>query len=475
MSIKEQATKSVFWSAVERFSVQGIQFLLTIVIARILSPDDYGLVAMLGIFMALSQVLIDSGFANALIQKKNRSETDYSTVFYFNTVGSVLVYGFLFLCAPSIANFFDEPQLKLITRVVGLNLIINSLGIVQQARLTIDLNFKRQAQASLIAVVISGGIGLWMAYNGWGVWTLVWQGLLNNLFRVLFLWIFSRWLPCGLFSFQSFRILFSFGAKLMLSSMLHTVYTNCYSLIIGKVFSASELGFFNRSYTLAQFPSTNFTNIMVRAVYPIQCRYQDDMLQLRSIFMKYMRISCYLIFPVMISVTALAEPLVSLILTDKWLPAVPFLRILCIAFMWDPVMKINHNILNVKGRTDYFLYAEIIKKLVAFTILFVTIPFGVMIMCWGLVAYALVDLIIIIYFSRKITGIGYMRQLKELSPVIMLNTVLGLCMYWVSLFSVPLYMQIILPLIIGGGSYIIISCLFQMQEWKMLLSVIKRK
>ena len=229
------------------------------------------------------------------------------------------------------------------------------------------------------------------------------------------------------------------------------------------------------------------------------------MLQLRSIFMKYMRISCYLIFPVMVSVTALAEPLISLILTDKWLPSVPimillcfsfmfsfvntinlsllqikgrsdlFLRILCIAFMWDPVMKINHNILNVKGRTDYFLYAEIIKKLVAFTILFVTIPFGVMIMCWGLVAYAFADLIIIIYFSRKITGIGYMLQLKELCPVIILNIVLGVCMYGVSLFSTSLYLQIILPLTIGGGGYIIISYLFQMQEWKMLLSVIKRK
>ena len=169
----------------------------------------------------------------------------------------------------------------------------------------------------------------------------------------------------------------------MLANLLHTFYVNCYSLIIGKCFSASQLGFFNRSYTLAQFPSTNFTNIVVRAVYPIQCRYQDDMPRLRSMFLKYMRMSCYLIFPVMVAVAALAEPLVEVVLTDKWLPAVPYLQILCIAFMWDPVMKINHSVLNVKGRTDYFLYAEIWKKLIAFAILFATIPLGVSAMCWG--------------------------------------------------------------------------------------------
>jgi len=474
MSIKEQATKSVFWSAVERFSVQGIQFVLTIVIARILTPDDYGLVAMLGIFMALSQVLIDSGFAYALIQKKERSETDYSTAFHFNAIGSITVYGCLFFCAPFIATFFQEPQLLTITRVAGLNLIINSLGIIQQAKLTIDLDFKRQAQASLIAVLISGGVGVWMAYNGCGVWTLVWQGILNNLLRVSFLWIFSCWMPRWIFSIRSFRSLFSFGSKLMLSAMLHTLYTNCYSLIIGKVFSASELGYFNRSYTLAQFPSTNFTNIIIRAIYPIQCRYQDDILQLRSMFMKYMRISCFFIFPVMVGVAALAEPLIRLMLTDKWLPAVPFLRILCIAFMWDPIMKINHNMLNVKGRTDYFLYAELCKKVVAFGILFATIPFGVTVMCWGLVLYAFADMAIIIYFSKKIVDIGHWKQFCELLPIIILNIVIGAGMYLVTLLPISFWWQIILSVVFGGGGYLYIAYLFRMQEWNLLFSLVRR-
>lgn len=475
MSIKEQATKSVFWSAIERFSVQGVQFVLTIIIARILSPEDYGLVAMLGIFMALAQVLVDSGFANALIQKKDRSEVDYCTAFHFNAIGSIVIYGCLFFCSPFIASFFEEPQLTLLTRVLGLILIINSLGIVQQAKLTINLDFKRQAQSSFIAVVVSGVVGVWMAYEGYGVWTLVWQGLLNNLLRVLFLWVFSRWLPRWMFSYSSFRTLFSFGSKLMLSTMLHALYTNSYSLIIGKVFSASELGFFNRSYTLAQFPSTNFTNIVVRAVYPIQCRYQDDMPQLRNIFLKYMRISCYLIFPVMVGVAALAEPLVRVMLTDKWLPAVPFLRILCIAFMWDPIMKINHNMLTVKGRTDYFLYAEIIKKILAFIILLSTIPFGVTIMCWGLVLYSFTDMGVIIYFSRKITLIGYRRQFVELLPVLLLNALVGTSMYLVTLLFSSAWMQIVFTVTLGVMLYAVLSWMFHLQEWNFLLSMLIKK
>lgn len=475
MSIKEQAVKSVFWSAVERFSVQGIQFVLTMVIARVLSPDDYGLVAMLGIFMSLAQVLVDSGFANALVQKKDRSERDYSTAFYFNAAGAILVYLCLFGLAPLIAAFFVEPRLVAVTRVMGLTLVINSLGIVQQARLTVDLDFKRLARASLVSVLVSGLVGIWMAYHDFGVWTLVWQSLLNCFFRVVFLWIFSRWMPRQHFSWSSFRTLFSFGSKLMLSGLLHTAYTNCYSLIIGKYFSAAQLGFFNRAYTLAQFPSANFTNIVVRAVYPIQCRYQDDMPQLRNMFLKYMRMSCYLIFPVMVALTALAEPLVELVLTEKWLPAMPYLQILCIACMWDPVMKINHNILNVKGRTDYFLYAEIWKKSIAFAILFATVPLGVSAMCWGLVLYAFVDMGIIMFYSRKLTGIGYVCQFRELLPVLLLNAVTGVCLHLVTFLPLAAYGKLLAGALLGTVIYVAVSGVFRMAEWQMLLSVLKRK
>ncbi len=475
MSIKEQATKSVFWSAIERFSVQGIQFILTIIIARILSPDDYGLIAMLGIFLALSQVLIDSGFAFALVQKQERTETDYNTAFYFNAFGSLFIYIILYLLAPYIANFFEEPQLTIVTRVLGINLIIMSLGIVQQAKLTIALDFKHQAMASLIAVIISGGIGLWMAYSGYGVWTLVFQSIANNFLRVCFLWVFSRWLPCWKFSYQSFSSLFRFGSKLMLTGLMHELYSNLYSLIIGKFFSASDLGYYNRSYTLAQFPSANIANVIVRAVYPIQCRYQDDMEQLRSMFMKYMRISCYVIFPFMVTLFVLAESFVLILLTEKWLPAVAFIKILSLAFVWDPIMKINNNILSVKGRTDYALKAEVIKKIVAIVLLVVSVPFGITIMCFSLVLYAVADMVIIIYFSRKVINIGYCVQFRGLLPVVFLNIVMGVVMYGITCFPLSVLAKLLIPLVVGWSLYLFLSWLFKMQEWSIFLSLIKRK
>lgn len=470
MSVKKQVTKSVLWSAIERFSVQGIQFLLSIVIARQLLPSDYGLVAMLSIFMAIAQTFIDGGFANALIQKKDRSETDYSTVFYFNILIALVLYILLYLASPFIAVFYEEMQLEEITKVAGLVLIVNSFGIVQQAKLTVALDFKRQAFASLIAVSVSGVVGVWMAYSGYGVWTLVYQSLLNNVMRVILIWVYSRWTPRLSFSAQSFYVLFLFGSKLLLSSLLHTIYTNLYTLIIGKKFASVELGYYNRAFTLAQFPSTNLTNVIVRAVYPIQCRIQDDDEQLRDMFLKYMRMACFLIFPIMIGFCAVAEPLVRIILTDKWLPVVPLLQILCIAYMWDPVMKINHNILNVKGRSDYFLYAEILKKGIAFVILFATLPFGVMVMCAGLIVYAFADIIIITYFTYKLTNISLNTQLKELLPVLFLSFSMGGLVYGSIFLFENAWIQLSVGIIVGISYYLLISTLFHFEEMKILRS-----
>lgn len=474
MSIKTQATSSVFWSAVERFSVQGMQYLLSIIIARLLLPSDYGLIAMLSIFLAIAQTFVDSGFGNALIQKNNRTAVDYSTVFYFNIVVSVVLYGMLYLASPHIASFYNEPKLDAITKVIGLVLIINSFGIIQQTQLTISLDFKRQAVASLIAVTASGAIGILMAYHGYGVWALVWPTLLNNLLRVILLWIFARWRPLLAFSVDSFKTLFSFGSKLLASQLLHTIYTNLYTLIIGKKFAATDLGFFNRASTLAQFPSTNFTNVIVRAVYPIQCKMQDDTEQLNRLFLVYLRMACYIIFPIMIALCVLASPLIELMLTAKWLPAVPFFQILCIAYMWDPVMKINHNMLNVKGRSDYFLHAEIIKKIVAVAILAATIPFGITVMCAGLILYSLADMIIITYYTRKITNITLWSQTKALTPVILLSTTMGGVIFLAMLLSDGAIYKLLWGSAAALIYYFGVSYLFKFNELRQLLSVIKR-
>lgn len=474
-SIKQQATQSVLWSAIERFSVQGAQYIIGIIIARLLAPEAYGLIAMLSVFIAISQTFIDGGFANALIQKKDRTDVDYSTVFYFNIALAVILYLILFASAPYIADFYNESALDLITKVVGLTLIINSFGIVQQAKLTVALDFKRQAFASLTAVVISGCVGVWMAYNEYGVWTLVWHSLLNNLLRVILLWVFARWSPMLNFSVESFKTLFSFGSKLLLSSLLHTIYANIYTLIIGKKFASVELGYYNRAVTLSQFPSTNLTNVIVRAVYPIQCRMQDDHEGLNKLFVNYLRMACYVVFPIMIGLCVLAQPLVSILLTDKWLPIVPLVQILCVAYMWDPVMKINHNMLNVKGRSDFFLRAEIFKKIVAVAILLVTIPLGIKVMCMGLVAYSFADMIIISFFTRKLTGIGIFKQIKELAPVVLLSFSMGAVAYITSVqFS-----SSVIQVLVGTGAGVIyyggLSHLFKFREFGQFKSLITKR
>ncbi|MEG1607322.1 MAG: lipopolysaccharide biosynthesis protein [Mucinivorans sp.] len=475
MSLKQQTTNSVFWSSIERFSVQGIQYVLSILIARQLLPSDYGMIAMIGIFMTIAQTFVDSGFGNALIQKNNRTEIDYSTVFYFNIVVALVVYALLYFCSPLIASFFEEPKLDMVTKAIGLTLIINSFGIVQQTKLTIALDFKRQAIASLIAVILSGAIGVWMAYNDYGVWTLVWQALLNNVIRVIILWSLMIWRPIAAFSTDSFRGLFAFGSKLLASQLLHTIYTNLYTLVIGKQFAATELGFFNRASTLAQFPSSNFTNVIVRAIYPIQCKIQDDTEQLNRTFLVYLRMACYIIFPIMIALCMMAHPLIELLLTEKWLPAVPFFQILCIAYMWDPVMKINHNMLNVKGRSDYFLRAEFIKKATAIIILVATIPFGITVMCLGLIVYSFADMLIIIHFTHRLTQITLVQQAKTLMPIILLSVTMGLVIWLVMFISTTALWQLILGSLAAMIYYFSVSYLLKFNELNQLLSIIRKK
>lgn len=425
-------TKGVLWSAIERFSVQGVSFLLSIVIARLITPGEYGLIAMLTIFMAVAQSFIDSGFGNALIQKKDRNEVDYSTVFYFNIVISVLLYGILYLCAPLIARFYNQPILTSVTRWVGLNLIIMSLSLVQRTRLNVDLNFKLQAKVSLTAVIISGIIGITLAYNGWGVWALVIQGLSNNLFSTILLWITTKWHPLFEFSVTSFRRLFSFGSKLLASGLLHTIYLNLYSLVIGKFYNAADVGFYNRAYTISQYPSTNIVMIITRAIYPVQCAHQDDGRWLEDMFIKYLRMTCFIVFPLMILLAVIARPLVAIVLTDKWLPAASLISILSIAYMWYPVMVINNQMLNVKGRSDLFLKAEIIKKIVAIAILCATLPFGIIWLCLGVLIYNVFDVLLIITFSKKVFSTGYYSQMRAIFPIFMISVIAGLIAWVIS-------------------------------------------
>ena len=464
-SLKSKATNSVMWSAVERFSVQGIQFILTIIIARLVSPSDYGLIAMLGIFLAIAQTFIDSGFSNALIQKQDRTETDFSTVFYFNIVVGIIVYLLLYLCSPFIASFYNEPKLDLVTRIVGLNLIISSFSVVQRAKLTIALNFKLQAVASLIAVVISGAIGVYMAYVGYGVWAIAVQALLNNFLNTLLLWVLTKWMPSICFSWRAFRVLFKFGSKLLLAGLLNTIYLNLYSLVIGKRFSATSLGYYNRTSTIVQFPSNNLSNIINRAMYPILCETQENNEKLLYIYKNSIRIISFCIFPLMTILFCLAKPLIYIVLGEKWLPCIPLLQILCIAYIASPLMLFMSQLITIQGKSEYALKGEIYKKSTAVILLLATMPFGLEIMCIGLIIYSFFDFIIMYSFLKKILSeITLADHIRLLTPITIICIFSGIMTHIITGFISQPVWEIFVGVLLIGSCVIMGSIFMKMNE-----------
>ena len=474
-SLKQKTVRGVLWSTLERFSVQGIQFVVMIIMARMLTPNDYGLIGMLAVFIAVSQSLVDSGFSQALIRKQDRTEIDNSTVFYFNLVVGLFLYGVLFVTAPLIARFYNEPQLVDITRVIGLSVIFNSLVVVQRALLTIQIDFKTQAKAALTAAITSGSIGIWMAYSGYGVWSIVAQQLINLGVNVLLLWILSHWRPRWTYSRKSFQELFGFGSKMLVSGLIDTLYRNIYLIVIGKVFSASDLGYYTRAHQFTDFPSSNLSGIIQRVTYPILCSIQNENDRLANVYRRFLRISAFVIFPLMMGLAAVAKPLVLTLLKEEWLFTATLISIICISMMWYPIHAINLNLLQVKGRSDLFLKLEIYKKIVGIIILCITIPMGLIAMCIGSFITSMISLIINTYYTGKLIGVGYFQQMRDLMPTFILSVSMCVIVYIAinSLSTHPL-LQLITGIIIGILYYILLAHLFKFTEFKELLQLLKR-
>lgn len=409
-NIKQDSLRGVKWSAIERFSVQGIQFLLGLIMARLLSPTDYGIVGMLAIFIAVGQSFVDCGFSNALIRKKDCTEKDFSTVFFFNIAVGGVAYGAMFAIAPLVASFFQEPVLKDVLRVLAINLFLNSLAVVQRAKMTIAIDFRSQAIATFGSSFVSGGVGIYLAYSGYGVWSLVYQSVLATLLNVLLLWLLSRWRPSLVFSRKSFNDLFSYGSKILAAGLLHTIYVNMTTFVVGKFYTPQDLGFYTRGQQIAALPSTNMTLILQRVTFPILAKIQDDDSRLIKVYRKYISMTSMGIFFLMILLASLAKPLVVILLTQKWLDSVIFLQIFCFSLMFDHLNQINLNLLQVKGRSDLFLKLEIIKKTISFAILFASIPFGVIAICLSKVLYTQIAIVINTYYTGKLFGLGYFKQ-----------------------------------------------------------------
>lgn len=451
ISLKEKTLKGVVWSGIERFATAGVNFIISLVIARMLSPNEYGIIAMLGIFMAISQSIIDSGFSNALIRKNDRTEIDFSTTLYFNIVVSLFMYGVLFFLSPFIAIFYRVPELEKITKVVGTTLIWGALSIVQQSILTIKVDFKTLMKVSLFAAIISGCVGIIMAEVGFGVWALVGQMLSVSIVRTIALWIVAKWRPKTGFSIKSFKNLFGYGSKLLIAGIIETIYRNLYSIIIGKFYQVEKLGLYYRGDQFASYASSNITGVIQRVTFPIMAEIQDDRERLSSVFLKTLRSVCFFVFPVMTFIMISAEPLVKLVLTDKWINCVPIMQILCISYMWYPVHILNLNVLQVLGRSDLFFKIEIIKKIIGLLILLGTLPFGIIIMCWGRVLYCGIELFINMYYTNRIVNMEYLEQLRCTLPFMLYSIIIVI----VSLFLHQYIPNDVLTLLIDSALIVV--------------------
>lgn len=448
-SLKQKTVKGVGWSFADNIANSGITFLVGLVLANILSPEEYGIMAIVTIFIAVSNSIVDSGFSNALIRKTDIRSVDYNTVFYFNLVVSIFLYLVLYVSAPAISVFFKEPILVDVMRVIGWILIINAFAIIPRTIFVRTINFKVQTKVSLIASVSSGIVGIGMAVTGWGVWSLVGQQLSRQLLNTVFLWIFCHWRPLREFSTQSFKELFGFGSKLLVSGLIETIYKEIYSFVIGGFYSAADLGQYTRASQFNSIFSSNLTSVVQRVSYPVLSSIQNEPDRLLSAYRRVIKTTMLITFACMLGLAAVAKPLIVILIGEKWLPAVSFLQIICFSGMLYPLHAINLNILQVKGRSDLFLKLEIIKKMIAVLPITLGIFFGIEFMLCGSVFTSFIAFFLNSYYSADLIGYPTLRQIRDVLPTFLVSLTVAGVMWGLSFL--PLSYYVVLPLQIIAG------------------------
>ena len=471
----KKTISGILWSGIERLLVQGIQFILGIVLARLLLPSDYGLIGMLTIFFSISIAIVDSGFSQALIQRKNVTQTDYSTVFYFNLFTSLCIYAILYFTAPYIAAFFEEPRLTLITRVISLSILFNALSIIQIAKLTKALDFKSQTKCSVIAIVVSGILGIYLAFIGYGVWALVMQMVSKSILNLVLLNLFAWWWPSFIFSKNSLKSLFSFGSKLLASGLLNAVFNNLYFVVIGKFFSTKELGLYTRANQFQLLPSETLAVILQRVTLPVLSGIQDDTVRLVHYYRKFIRFTALVTFPLMLGLAVLAAPLITVVLTDTWIESVPYLRLLALVGLLYPIHALNLNLLKVLGRTDLFLRLEIYKKIAIVITLLATFRFGMLALIAGQVLLSFLFLYINTYYTGKLVGYGLSQQLKDIYHYFFFAIVMGGVILLFESISLSAHYYMLLGTLLGVVVYSLLIFSFKRSEYDEIIRIVTSK
>lgn len=461
MHDKKKIKNGFIWNALDSIGTQAIALVIALTLANILGPNVFGLVAMLVIFMAIANVFVNSGFNEALIRKLDRSEADFATTFYFSLAVAIAAYVILFVCAPYIAQFYQQAELILLTRVLAITIVINTFAAIPRVKLTVDLNFKTQAKCNLVALVISGTLALVLAYLGFGVWALVGQQLSLALVNVLMLNFLAPWWPKQNFSNKSFKDLFGFGSKLLLSGLLDTIYNNVYGLIIGKQFSALQLGLFSQAEKLSSIPAMTLTGVIQKVTYPMLSAMQHDTKKLDAYFLLTLQFAAFIIFPVMFGISIIAKPLIDILLGPEWQGSADLISIITMALALYPIHAINLNMLKVKGRSDLFLKLEVIKKVIITLILIVTVPMGIKAMCIGMVISSYLALFINTYYTGKLSSLTADKQLIALLPIGIITFLSAFVGYMVGINVDSNILKIASMLSVALGTYISLMLIVQ--------------
>lgn len=473
-SLKDKTISGIFWSLLQGVGGKGITFVVMIILARLLTPEIFGLIGMLMIFIQVSQALVVAGFNQALIQKKDTDEEDYSSVFWINLGMSLLLYAIIFFCAPLIANFYDQPILTELARVLSLVFVINAFSYVQEARLSKEMRFKTLTIVSIPSTVIGGGVAVVMAVMGYGVWSIVALQLVTRFAYAVQIWFYAKWKPLFTYNAVKVKQLFSFGSKLMIAAVINTIYNNIYLVIIGKFFPLSAVGYYQNADNLVKVPSSTISGALSKVVFPVFSSIQDEDDRLKIGYKKIIQQVLFLLTPAFVLAAVLAEPLFRFVFTEKWLPAVPYFQILCVVGILYPLNLYNINIINVKGRSDLTLKLGIIKKIILTIGIVIAIPYGI----WALLIFQAVNSVLVYFinsfFSGRFIAYPVKEQLKDILPILILNISVGVFVYFLNkgLSGFSDIVQLIAGFLSGAIFIYLLASLFKMDALKDFKNII---
>lgn len=472
-SLKKKTLGGFIWRFAERCGAQGVQFVVSIILARLLMPEAFGTISLMMVFINILSVFIDSGMGSALIQKKDADDLDFSTVFYFNLFMCSFMYLILFLCAPLIAEFYNNSELTLLVRVIGLSLLFSGVKSIQQAYVFKNMLFKNFFFSTLIGTVISAVVGITVAYKGYGVWALISQNLTNNVIDMIIIWCLVKWRPKWTFSFERLKGLFSYGWKLLASALLDTGYNQLRALIIGKVYSTADLAYYTKANNFPSIIITNVNSSIDSVLLPSMSSVQDSVESVKGMTRRAMKTSIYVMAPLLMGLAACGQSVISILLTDKWLPSYPFMVIFCITYVFYPVHTANLNAIKALGRSDLFLKLEIIKKVVGITAILITFKISVMAMAYSLLVTSVLSQIINSWPNKKLMNYSYIEQLKDILPGILLAAFMGGCVYCVNFLHLNNWLTLIIQVPLGVIIYIGLSALFKLESFTYVLNMIK--